>query len=93
MKENFEDLVSKLYRSKGQNPVYCSVCDNMLVPIMFDEEEMKYISHYRTYVKTGRVRHACSHLECPHCGKKVLVDDEYLAGPWVDKNERQKLIV
>lgn len=54
-------------------------CGAPLVPIWFQEEETKVIGGFMHY--TGRVRTACSHLECYYCGKRYPVDDTF-DGPW-----------
>lgn len=50
-------------------------CGEWLEPVWFIEEERKFNVGYP--VKTGRKRRACSHLECPRCMKKQIVDDSY----------------
>lgn len=63
------------------NTIYgnCERCGAALEPVFFTEEETKTV--YGSLIKTGRTRKACSHLECPVCGKKECVDDTF-DGPW-----------
>lgn len=58
-------------------------CGSALMPIWFTEEEYESISYSggSMSVRTGRKRHAVSHLECPMCGRKECVDDSF-DGPW-----------
>ncbi len=65
----------------GLEKVYgtCCNCGSVLEPIFFIEEEYKV--EYGAMIKTGRKKKACSHLECPNCGKKECVDDTF-DGPW-----------
>jgi hypothetical protein len=57
----------------------CSFCRSELYPIWFTEDEYEIINGIQ--YKTGRKRNACSHLECPDCGKKECVDDSF-DGSW-----------
>lgn len=58
----------------------CENCGGNVYPVFFEEEEYK--TEYGHMYKTGRVRRACSHLECDTCGKRYIVDGDYLAGEW-----------
>lgn len=53
----------------------CPRCGEALEKIFFIEKE------YRKGIPTGRIRRAVSHLECPVCGHREVVDDS-LDGPW-----------
>lgn len=53
----------------------CLRCQAPLEPVWFIEEERRFTTGYP--VNTGRYRKACSHLECPQCFKKEIVDDSY----------------
>jgi uncharacterized ferredoxin-like protein len=57
----------------------CERCGEVRMPVFFTEEERKVTNGIM--VLTGRKRQACSHLECPNCGKKECVDDTF-DGPW-----------
>ena len=57
--------------------IECPICGGRMFPVMFTEEERD--SHY---MLTGRIRRACSHIECLDCGKKEAVDGDFLAEPW-----------
>lgn len=59
------------------NEKICPRCGGEMEPVMFTERE-----YNRNMIPTGRVRRACSHLECSCCFAKEAVDGEYLAGPW-----------
>ena len=54
----------------------CS-CGSSMLPVYFTEHERNSMNG-----KTGRVRSACSHLECDNCGKKVCIDDSF-DEPWI----------
>lgn len=54
---------------------YCSRCDAELVPVWFIEDEYK--TEHGITCKTGRKRRAVSHLECPKCFKREVVDDSF----------------
>lgn len=60
----------------------CSKCGANLEPVFFTEEETKTANGIM--YKTGRIRHAVSHLECPNCLTKACVDDTF-DGPWYHK--------
>jgi hypothetical protein len=53
-------------------------CGAPLSPVWFIEEEHKVICG--EYIKTGRKRRACSHLECEYCGRRYPVDDTFDGG-------------
>lgn len=53
----------------------CERCETPLNPIWFEEDEYKVT--YGSLHKTGRIRRAVSHLECPYCGKRYIVDDSF----------------
>ena len=57
----------------------CKDCNIDLEPVWFEEEEYK-IEYGRKY-RTGRKRKAVSHLICPYCMKKYVVDDSF-DGNW-----------
>lgn len=57
----------------------CEECQTPLEPVWFTEDQYVIIGGYRC--KTGRQRTACSHLICPCCLKKYVVDDSF-DGPW-----------
>ena len=54
---------------------YCCKCGTPLKPVWFTEEEYK-TEEGRMY-KTGRKRKACSHLQCPSCFYKEIIDDSF----------------
>ena len=57
----------------------CNICGCDLEPVLFIEDEIKTsngIIHY-----TGRTRLAVSHLQCPRCRHKEIVDDSF-DGEW-----------
>jgi len=54
----------------------CERCGYQTEPVFFEEEE--FING--TY--TGRLRNSVSHLICENCGKKICVDDSFMAQPW-----------
>jgi len=62
----------------------CPRCDSLMEPVFFMEEEEKTSEEGWWKYKTGRVRRAVSHLECPHCFNKECVDDSF-DGPWRQK--------
>ena len=53
----------------------CSCCGAILEAVWFVEYE------YNSIGKTGRKRDNISHLECPFCGKREVIDDSF-AGLW-----------
>lgn len=53
----------------------CVNCNIEMKPIWFKEDE--YVIKDGIRVRTGRTRSACSHLECPMCGKRECVDDSF----------------
>lgn len=53
----------------------CCCCGTALEAVWFVEYE------YDGMRKTGRKRDNISHLECPFCGKREVIDDSF-AGPW-----------
>lgn len=59
----------------------CCICGGSMEKVMFIEKEHKTTSMGVVY-ETGRQRYACSHLECPECGYKEIVDDTF-DGPWM----------
>lgn len=59
----------------------CTRCGNALIPIWFEEREIKITKG--ALIETGRKRTACSHLECPVCSRKESVDDTF-DGRWHD---------
>lgn len=59
----------------------CSRCGGKMEPVMFLEHE-----YNKNNVPTGRVRRACSHLECTSCLKKETVDGDFLVGEWFRPN-------
>lgn len=60
--------------------IECPRCGASMKPVYFTEEEYEISSAGYRY-KTGRVRRAVSHFECPHCLNKEAVDDSF-DGPW-----------
>ena len=50
-------------------------CGRSLLPVWFTEEETEVVGGIMT--KTGRKRKSCSHLECPRCLKRFVVDDSF----------------
>lgn len=54
----------------------CPKCGEKMLPVWFTEKE-----YSKSGFPTGRKRKACSHLECPNCFQKEVVDDS-LDGPW-----------
>ena len=65
----------------------CSKCNSNLEPVWFEEEETKVESG--RMIKTGKVRHACSHLVCPNCLLSICVDDSF-DGPWHEKRIQRR---
>ena len=59
----------------------CSDCGSSLVPVYFEQEEMRFDHNFGVYIKTGRKRTAVDTLVCPTCLKEVCVDDS-LDGAW-----------
>lgn len=57
----------------------CSKCSVPLEPVWFTEEEYEVVNGIM--YKTGRKRRAVSHLECPCCLNREIVDDSF-DGPW-----------
>ena len=64
----------------------CPRCGGKLLPVWFEEEECTTGYGYLHY--TGRVRTACSHLECVICSEKVCVDDTF-DGSWRYKESKK----
>lgn len=60
----------------------CPRCGGKLLPVWFEEEE--FTTEYGYLHHTGRVKTACSHLECAICAEKVCVDDTF-DGAWMHK--------
>lgn len=60
--------------------IYCEECGHQMEKVMFTEKEQRLTSA-GYYYETGRERIACSHLECPECGHREVVDDTF-DGPW-----------
>lgn len=56
----------------------CPVCGSPVLPVWFLEEEWDY----KNNMPTGRKRKAVDYLECTGCGRKKVVNADYLAGPW-----------
>ena len=54
----------------------CNKCDTALVPVYFIENEYDTANY-----TTVRKRQAVSHLECPRCGLRFVVDDSF-DGNW-----------
>ena len=65
----------------------CKICGYILNPVSYIEEERRL--EHNHWVRTGRKRYNCSHLECPVCGHKEAVDDDTFASSWFtgDNNE------
>ena len=55
----------------------CCYCGTALEAVWFVEYEYEYDG----IRKTGRKRDNISHLECPLCGEREVIDDSF-AGPW-----------